>query len=705
MAQDVLAEAVQHHEAGRLKKAEKLYRGVLKANPKNSVALNLLGVLNYQAGRHSKAIQLIGKAVSISPDYAFAHFNLGNVYKYRGKLTEAEAAFRRVVTLSPNDAGAHGNLGAVLQEQGRHADSQLAFDKAVELEPASPEAHFNLANVLLDLRDEDRAIAAFQRALALKPDYAEAHANLGTLFLGQGEFEQAIAALRHAVELEPGLAEAHANLGFVQNELGDVEAALNALETAIGLNPDLAEAHNNLGSALKSLHKFADAAAAFRRAIRLRPDFAEAHINLGNTLFQQQDLDGASAALDAALALDPDNVDAIRTAANLWERANRADAARPFIEQGLRLAPEDHELNLLAAKCERRDGNIEQAIARLEKIDRAAAPARSAMNISYELGRLHDQQDNYQAAFGCFTEANKRSRDFPAHAEIDKNHFLDMLAAIDSTLSEAWIDAWTDTPDLAERQTPVFFFGFPRSGTTLVEQVLASHPDIETLDEQPAVDEMLGLLPGFPESYPDALANLTADEIARMRARYFEVADEFLKGEPSGLMIDKMPLNIVHVAMIRRIFPQAKMILALRHPYDVCLSCFMQNFEIGPAMVNFFSLEDAANLYAKVMTLWQKIVQTLPLEFHTVKYEDFVDDFESETAVLLKFLGTEWDASMAQYTEHAKRRARIATVSYDQVVEPIYRRAQYRWKNYRNEIATSFDALKPFAETFGYDAS
>ena len=216
---------------------------------------------------------------------------------------------------------------------------------------------------------------------------------------------------------------------------------------------------------------------------------------------------------------------------------------------------------------------------------------------------------------------------------------------------------------------------------------------------------MRGLLPGFPESYPEALANLTADEIERMRARYFEVADEFLKGEPGGLMIDKMPFNIVHVAMIRRIFPQAKMILALRHPYDVCLSCFMQNFEIGPAMANFFSLEDAANLYAKVMTLWQKIVQTLPLEFHTVKYEDFVDDFESETAVLLKFLGTEWDASMAQYTEHAKRRARIATVSYDQVVEPIYRRAQYRWKNYRNEIATSFDALKPFAETFGYDAS
>ena len=168
-------------------------------------------------------------------------------------------------------------------------------------------------------------------------------------------------------------------------------------------------------------------------------------------------------------------------------------------------------------------------------------------------------------------------------------------------------------------------------------------------------------------------------------------------------MIDKMPLNIVHAVMIWRIFPRAKMILALRHPYDVCLSCFMQNFEIAPAMANFFTLEDAANLYGKVMTLWRKYVRVPPFDVHVVKYEDFVEDFETETGALLKFLGTEWVDSMIEYTEHAKKRARIATVSYDQVVEPIYQSAQFRWKRYRNEIGTSLDSLKPFVELFGYD--
>ena len=198
---------------------------------------------------------------------------------------------------------------------------------------------------------------------------------------------------------------------------------------------------------------------------------------------------------------------------------------------------------------------------------------------------------------------------------------------------------------------------------------------------------------------------MTAEQIERIRARYFETADEFLKGDLCGLLIDKMPLNIVHVAMMWRIFPQAKMILALRHPYDVCLSCFMQNFEIGPAMANFFTLEDAANLYAKVMTLWQKFIDVLPLDVHVVKYENFVTDFETETAALLKFLGSEWHESMADYTAHAKSRTRIATVSYDQVVQPIYQSAQYRWKRYRDQIGASLDPLKPFVESFDYEGS
>jgi tetratricopeptide (TPR) repeat protein len=698
MVRDALAEAIRHHEAGSLKKAEKLYKTVLKANPNHAGALNLLGVLNYQAGRHGKAVQLLEKSVSISPNDAYAQFNLGNVYKYRGKLADAERAFRKAVKLNPNDAGARANLGIVLQEGGRHDEARDVFESAVALAPGDPQAHFNLANALLALGAEEAARGAFEQAVARKPDFAEAHGSLGNIHLSLREYEAAEAALGRAVALKPDLAEAHANLGAVLNETGRFAEAVAALETAIGLDPGMAEAHNSLGSTLKNLHRFQDAEAAFRRALKLRPDFTEARINLAAALFRQEDLDGAVQALQS----DADDLDAIRALADLWERANRPDEALPVAERGLALAPEDAELNLIAAKCARRAGALDTAIARLERIDRSA-PGRSAISAAFELGRIHDERDECDKAFACFTEGNALSRAYPPHAGTDKNIFLDMVDALAGAMREDWVASWSATPPLGERAAPVFFFGFPRTGTTLIEQVLAGHPDIVTLDEQPAVDEMLGLLPGFPASYPSALADLGAGDIEAMRARYFATADAFLKGGASGkLLIDKMPLNIVHVAMIWRVFPGAKMILALRHPYDVCLSCFMQNFEIGPAMANFFTLEDAAHLYAKVMTLWRKYGEALPLDCHTVKYEDFVGDPEAEARALVDFLGLDWRDGMADHTAQAKRRARIATVSYDQVVRPIYGRAQDRWKRYRDEIGTSLDDAREFVEAFGY---
>ena len=537
----------------------------------------------------------------------------------------------------------------------------------------------------------------------MRPDYAEAHTNLGNLFLGQNLLVNAMDSFRRAIEIRPDLAEAHANLGHTLNGLGNFDKALVALESALRLNPSLAEAHNNLGTTLKGLRRLKDAAEAFRCAIKLRPNFAEAHSNLANALFLQDDLVGAIAAFDDALAISPDDLTTIRTLAGLLERANRLEDARAVIERGLAFASDDEELNLLAAKCERRNGDIQEAIERLSTIDRSGTPTRTTLNICFEMGRLHDRIGNNEEAHALFVEANELSRAYPPHGKFNKDHFLNLIASIESQLTEEWLKSWTATPALLGRETPIFFVGFPRSGTTLIEQVLASHPDLQTLDEKPVIDEMREDVNSFPKSYPAALADLTPAEIERLRANYFQTADGFLDQQSGRLIVDKMPLNVIHAALIRRIFPQAKFVLAVRHPYDVCLSCFMQNFEISSAMANFYTIEDAANLYARAMTLWQKSVRVLSLDYHAVKYEDFVDDLETQARELLRFVGVAWDASVLKFTDHAKKRARIGTISYDQVVEPIYQRARYRWKNYRNAFGASQNVLKPFAESFGYD--
>jgi Sulfotransferase family len=155
--------------------------------------------------------------------------------------------------------------------------------------------------------------------------------------------------------------------------------------------------------------------------------------------------------------------------------------------------------------------------------------------------------------------------------------------------------------------------------------------------------------------------------------------------------------------LIWRVFPDAKFILAVRHPCDVCLSCFMQNFALNQAMATFYSLESTAALYAKVMGLWQQYVQKLPIRYHRIRYEDLVSNFEHETRRLLDFLEVGWDDAVLQHTEHARKRGTISTPSYHQVTQPIYQHAKYRWKRYAKQLESVMETLQPYIEYFGYE--
>ena len=251
-------------------------------------------------------------------------------------------------------------------------------------------------------------------------------------------------------------------------------------------------------------------------------------------------------------------------------------------------------------------------------------------------------------------------------------------------------------------ESPVFFIGFPRSGTTLLEQVLSSHPRVQTLEEKRTVSELVNLIAAWAGGYPSALATLSAADIAQLRAAYFQVVDQALRRQPGRILIDKLPLNILKIPVIQRVFPHAKFIVSVRHPCDVCLSCFMQSFELNSAMANFLTLEDTTAFYVKVMALWQKCLRVLPLDYHLVRYEDLVERFEHETRRVLEFIGVGWDDAVLGYAEHARRRETIATPSYHEVTEPIFQRAKYRWHHYAKELEPYMRRLAPYIEYFGY---
>ena len=299
--------ALQHHQAGRLQRAEQMYRQILTQQPGHADAMHLLGFLGCQAGRREAGVKLIRQAIALRPNFPEAYNNLGIALSDEGMLDDAVAAYRQAVGLKPGFAAAHYNLGNALTSKGQFAEAAAAYRQALALKPDYPEAYSNLGNALRGNGELDEAIAAFRQAIAIRHNFPEAHYNLGRCLREKRQILEAIAAYREAIALQPNYAEAYSNLGNALRDKGEGEAAIAAYRRAIALQPKLAEAHLSLGTALRDKGQLDEAIAASREAIALRPDDAEAYNNLGTALKDDGRLGEALAAYRQAVALDPGN--------------------------------------------------------------------------------------------------------------------------------------------------------------------------------------------------------------------------------------------------------------------------------------------------------------------------------------------------------------------------------------------------------------
>jgi hypothetical protein len=245
----------------------------------------------------------------------------------------------------------------------------------------------------------------------------------------------------------------------------------------------------------------------------------------------------------------------------------------------------------------------------------------------------------------------------------------------------------------------VFVVGFPRSGTTLLDQMLDAHPALQVYEEKPLLDAVAAKLEQRPGGLRKALENFNAADAALLRKLYFDTAAQF--APRTGVLVDKNPLNIARLQLIQQVFPKAKIILALRHPCDVVLSCFMQNFRFTEATRGFWTLQDTAQLYDQILTLWQAQRQRLQPEVLEIRYENLIQDLEGHARQLCAFLGLDWQPKMLDYAAHAQTR-RISTPSYAQVVQPIYQGAKDRWRNYQAQFAPIMAQLQPHIDALGY---
>ena len=595
----------------------------------------------------------------------------GVAHLQAGRLDAARRIFRDLLASRPGHPDALHLMGLAAYQEGAPGEAVGWIGKAIAGQPGNPAYHSSLGLAMRALGRLADAAAALEKALALYPDFGDAHFNLGVVRSLQGRPRQAVAHFEAALGAAPDDPETHFNLGKGYQDLGDGEAAARHYRRVLTLRPDMVEAHYNLAALPRELVGFDDALSSLRAATAGAPDHAGAH---------------------AALAV-------------VLEQGGRLEEARAAAERALALGPEEPDAHLAMASVEMRADDAAAARRRLEALLKKPLPESSAAGAQHALSQALDRLGDYAAAFAAQGAAHRHDGRNPAAALVDREALPRLVARLRGWFSAERAAAWPGRPPDDGLPAPAFLVGFPRSGTTLTEQILASHPSIRATGEEQLVFALVDALPrllGRPASYPDCLDGLGSDDVGRLRAFYWERCRRaFGAAATQGRLLDKMPLNLIHLPLIRRIFPESQIVVALRDPRDVCLSCFMQRFTFNFAMIHFSRLEDTAGLYAAVMDLWLHYREALvppPMDY---RYEDLVGDFQGTVTGLLRYLGEDWDESVRDFAATARANP-VATPSYRDVTRPISASAVGRWRRYREQLAPVLPTLGRFVEAFGY---
>ena len=489
--------------------------------------------------------------------------------------------------------------------------------------------------------------------------------NYGIILSNIGKFQEAELYTRKAIQLNPNFANAHSNLGFILRNIGKFQEAELYTRKAIQLNPSLAQAHLNLGNILGDIGKFQEAELSFRKAIELNPGSADAYFNL----FSQH------------------------------EKINNLDKLQESLKEFNKIDKIKNELLLFRSRLSFRNKKYKTS---KELIDNISSEWVEKLNRTHNRtfwsykAFIEDKVGNYDIAYSCFEKSQNNS----LYMSFNKDLFLNLIISYkESIINKKTIPHKFN--DGIEDSNLAFLVGFPRSGTTLLDTILRSHPDIEVIEEQPILFTIENLVETKFNTKINNLYSISDNTLRILRKQYFELLKKYTKTK-GKLIIDKMPLHTSRLPLINLLFPNAKIIFTHRHPYDTVLSCFQQSFKPNSAMANLVSLKSSSIMYDQVMSAWNKYKHNLPLDFITSKYENLIEDFDAHTLKILNFLGVGWNKNVQNYRKTAKERGRIDTPSSSQVVQPLYKSSIEKWKNYEKYFQDCHQYLEKWVSYFDY---
>jgi tetratricopeptide (TPR) repeat protein len=595
-------------------------------------------------------------------------------YLKTGDLAAAELACRNVLAATPRQTSANTLLGAVLLHQGRYAEAQAIFTDLAEREPNEASYWINMGNARRGMGEYDGALAAYARAADLGIKEPGFYFNVGLVHLDRGDFESARLMLDKARELDP--VDADFTLRYA-------DACYRSLQN------DAAAAALAGWRSLAPLHP------------RVLADIAQLLINLGKQ-------DEGAQALEAALADPAADAATLLTCIEIAERINRLDQAQALVarlQSQPQLSAANEDLVVIRARLAQRNGDHATA----ERLYRQALlanadSAKKHMEL-FPLAQSLDAQGRDKEALTALQEAHASQFEYlrrisPAMALAGAPP---MLITGESCEPEDAI-AWQEHDAPGTEDSPVFIVAFPRSGTTLLEVTLDAHPGLKSMDEQPFIQNALEEMRAVGVDYPRQLATLSRSDLAKLRANYWRRVAGKIQLQPGQRLVDKNPLNILRLPVIRRLFPNAPILFGVRHPCDVILSCYMQHFRAPEFALLCKSPLTLARGYQRTIDFWFQQSEILRPRSLEVRYETLVTDFEPEVRTILQFLELPWDDAVMEPGLHAQEKGFISTPSYSQVVRPVSAKSVDRWHHYAGMFEPIIPIVQRTLDRLGYAA-
>jgi tetratricopeptide (TPR) repeat protein len=681
-ANQLIQQAVTNYQSGQLQSAEQLCLSILTQYPQHTDAFHLLGVIAHVSGNVSGAISYFEQTVQLNPHHADAHNNLATTLILCNRINEAISHLNKAISINPRLIDARYNLANAYFRLNQYDHAIINYKHVIADNPNHAEAYNNLGNVFQILNRDEEAFEYLQTAVELNPNFFEAFNNLGNYYKKNEQIDNAIKSYSQSIILNPQCTDAHFNLGIMLQDVERFEEAISCYKQVIGLKKDHVEAHYKLGFIYQRFAEYNEARFHFEEAIKFKEDYKEAKNDLAYVLYNLGEVNDAIQMFEDLILTHPDYFSPYSNLANIFFHLGKTDESIEKYKQALAVDPGHAETYRHLSAIKPDPEQVDNIKKRLQEADISAL---DKMHYHYALGAIYNHIKSYDESFHHYSIANQLKRE---SFEYDARKHTEYVNRVINTFSISYFQSKPVIGSNSER--PVFIVGMPRSGTTLIEQIISSHSDIAGADElilMPKIENLLDKEFSNTSTYPECMNDVDETILGKYAEEYLV---QLTKISKEALRVsDKLPDNFLRIGLIKQLFPNAKIIHCKRNALDTCSSIYLNYFPKGNH--HTFDLHDLGNYYLdylRIMKHWNTVFSS---ELFEIQYEDLISDQEKMSRQLIEYIGLKWDDKCINFYNNDRA---VKTTSNLQVRQPVYNKSINRWKRYEKELQSLIDILE-----------